>query len=955
MKSIIGFCFKALYSSSSPPTIHGFVNNFSIILLFFIASSLLSETVSAVDLRVGVSKNPPIAFMDSEGDAKGLAIDLLSHIASLENWNVTYVSCSWRDCLNNLNTGVNDIQVGMAFSEKRNEIYNFNNETVIANWGQVFTRSKGKINSFLELEGKTLLAIENSIHTRALQEMLKKFGVNSKFIEVDNYTILFARFGQGNADGGIVSRLFALQNSDKYGLNLSPLIFNPIEIRFAAIKGRHQEILVTIDNYMADLKADKQSVYYAALDRWFGGLHGTSVPSGIIWFLAIAVGLLALFFVTSTLFKIQVGVRTRELKKEITERKQTEAELQESVGRYRDLVEGSLEGILLHKDFKTVFANKALADILGFGSVDEIMELPSLFEFIHPQERERLAGYTKAIEAGKEAPSHFEVQAIGRDGSTIWLDTLQRVVTWKGQQAIQATVFDITQRKGAEEALRESEIRNRSILETARDAIISINEEGLIESFNQSSEQIFGYTAEEVIGRNVDILMRDDLRKHHQKGFERYHKTGVSNIIGKTIEVSGKRKDGSIIPLEMTIGEAKLIDKKRFTGVLRDITERKQMEMQFHHAQKLEAVGTLAGGIAHNFNNLLGIILGNITLMRAQMDRGNPHYEILSKIETKVLSGSELSKQLLGFARGGKYELKSVNLNTLILHISDMFGRAHKAIRIDKKLDAGLWNGNVDEGQIEQVLLNLLVNSWQAMPRGGEINIQSGNVNLDDDFVKPHQMQAGKFVKLSVTDTGMGMDKELQTRIFEPFFTTKEMTQGSGLGLASAYGIVKNHEGIITVESEPGKGTTFEIYLPATDEEPAKQEEASNKRRRGTGTILLVDDEEELISAGQLSLKMLGYDVLVANDGNRALEIFEKDKERVDLVILDMIMPGKGGGEVFDKLREMKPDVKVLLSSGYSLEGEAQEIMNRGCEGFIQKPFALDTLSLKLFEVLERK
>jgi CheY-like chemotaxis protein len=285
-----------------------------------------------------------------------------------------------------------------------------------------------------------------------------------------------------------------------------------------------------------------------------------------------------------------------------------------------------------------------------------------------------------------------------------------------------------------------------------------------------------------------------------------------------------------------------------------------------------------------------------------------------------------------------------------------MFSRTRKEITIHGKYEPGLWAVEVDQGQVEQALLNLYVNAWQAMRGGGDIYLQTENITLDEREVSPDAMKPGKYVKLSITDTGIGMDEATQQRIFEPFFTTKEVSGGAGLGLATVYGIVTNHGGSIHVYSEKGHGTTFSIYLPASEKEMVEEKKLPILPKdyfKGTETVLLVDDEAMVLEVGKKYLKKLGYNVQAATSGNEAIEIYERNKDKIDLVILDMIMPGMGGEKTFERLREMNPDVKVLLSSGYSINGKAAEILKRGCNDFIQKPFKLIDLSHKIRSILD--
>ena len=386
--------------------------------------------------------------------------------------------------------------------------------------------------------------------------------------------------------------------------------------------------------------------------------------------------------------------------------------------------------------------------------------------------------------------------------------------------------------------------------------------------------------------------------------------------------------------------------------VLNDLTERRRMEAQFLQAQKMEAIGTLAGGIAHDFNNLLMVIQGNASLMLLDIDPSHAHYEMLSTIVRQVQSGSKLTNQLLGYARKGKYEVRPFQLNQLVEETSKTFGRTRREITIHRELSSNLFPIEGDLGQIEQILINLFVNAADAMPEGGNIFLTTVNIPHADMKGKLYNPKPGDYVLLTVTDTGVGMDPKTVERIFEPFFTTKELGRGTGLGLASVYGIVKGHGGYVDVESEKGRGTTFKIYLPASKREVYETIEPSDRISKGTETILLIDDEKKILEVAGKLLKAMGYHVLTAEEGREAIEVYKKHGETVDLVLLDIIMPNMKGGEVFDRLKEINPEIKVLLSSGYSIDGEATKILERGAKGFIQKPFDMERLSGSIRTIL---
>ena len=341
----------------------------------------------------------------------------------------------------------------------------------------------------------------------------------------------------------------------------------------------------------------------------------------------------------------------------------------------------------------------------------------------------------------------------------------------------------------------------------------------------------------------------------------------------------------------------------------------------------MEAIGTLAGGIAHDFNNLLTGIQGNVSLMLMDINFTHPYFKRLRNIEKQVQRGAKLTSHLLGYARKGKYEIKPIDLNQLLERTCETFGRTRKQIAIHRELSGHLFTIEADSGQMEQVLFNLFINAADAMPRGGDLFLKTVNVTNENMRGKLYEPEPGDYVLLTVTDTGAGMDKDTIGRIFDPFFTTKEIGQGTGLGLASAYGIIKGHGGYIDVESKKGHGTTFLIYLPASEKEAQKVVKTAEKDIGGKETILLVDDEAFILEVSRDMLEAKGYRVLLAGDGKEGIAVYKKNRDEIDIVILDMVMPYMGGGEIYDRLKEINPDIKVLLASGFSIGGEATEIL----------------------------
>jgi two-component system cell cycle sensor histidine kinase/response regulator CckA len=511
----------------------------------------------------------------------------------------------------------------------------------------------------------------------------------------------------------------------------------------------------------------------------------------------------------------------------------------------------------------------------------------------------------------------------------------------------------IIELKQAGTALRKSEERFRETADLLPSMICEIDTNRLLTYMNRAGFEILGYSQEE-----LDAGM-DEANLFHPDDREKWVRRAEQIFQGKRLEATEYRiltKDGSEIAT--LVNSAPMYKNGKAVGIrsnLVDMTKTKQLHAQLEQAQKMEAIGTLAGGIAHDFNNLLMGIQGNVSLMFFNMDSSHEYYERLKNIEKQVQSGARLTSHLLGYARKGRYEVKPIDLNQLVEETSDTFGRTRKQIAIHQEVADDLFAIEADPGQIEQVLLNLFVNASDAMPGSGDLFLKTMNATHRDMTGKLYKPKRGDYVVLTVTDTGMGMDKETMGRIFDPFFTTKEMGRGTGLGLASAYGIIKAHGGYIDVESVKEQGTTFTIYLPASEKEVQKTIEAADKTIKGTGTALLVDDEEVILEVSRDLLVTVGYRVLTAGDGKEAIEVYRKRQDQIDIIILDMVMPNMGGGEAYDRIKEINPDVKVLLSSGYSIDGEATEILERGCNGFIQKPFRMNELAEKIGEILEKK
>ena len=592
------------------------------------------------------------------------------------------------------------------------------------------------------------------------------------------------------------------------------------------------------------------------------------------------------------------------------------------------------------------YANDSFLKFWGYKNVQEVLGRPS-FDFWH--EREAAKAVARALH--KTGGWVGELVAKRKDGSLFDAQLSAHMVTDKAGKPIcrMASFQDMTERKQAEAALRESELKFRSLFDLSPQpvALTDLNT-GILVDANQRFCEVTQYTRENLLGNTVTDL---GLWSEEERGKFVADLTNTGEING--INVHLKAKDGTILDVLLFAKTIQLGGKSLIFSTFIDFARQRRLEARLHYAQRMEALGTLAGGTAHNFNNLLMGIQGNASLMLLDTPPGNPHYERLLNIEQQVESGSKLAKQLLGYAREGRYEIKPIDLNRLIKETSGTFGATRKEIRVHLELAKDLYIVTGDQAQIEQALLNLYINAADAMPGGGDLFIKTANVTSPLTEDRHLDQKPGEYVLLSVSDTGIGMDKKTMERVFDPFFTTKDMSKGTGLGLASVYGIIRNHDGTINVYSEKGEGTTFVISVPASRHQALKEGIESTGVTPGKGNILLVDDEEMILSVASQMLEKLGYHVLKARSGEEAIELYKANKDTIDLVILDMIMPGVGGGKTCDTIKGINPSIKILLSSGYSLENQATEIRGSTWDGFIQKPFKMNRLSQKIREILD--
>ncbi len=637
----------------------------------------------------------------------------------------------------------------------------------------------------------------------------------------------------------------------------------------------------------------------------------------------------------------------------ITDRKLAQDALRESEERFRLLFEQCPLGMTMTGlDSRFMMANPHLCKMVGY--TESELTAMTFKDITHPDD----------IAAGVQAVSDLvngvildyegEKRYIKKDGQSIWINLVVAPVRDKSGKVLHflSMMQDISERKRAE----AERLRLVAAIEHAAETIEITDEHGTVLYVNPAFERTSGYSRDQAIGKTSSTLE------------EGRHEAGSPQHVWETISTGrvwaghlvNKRKDGTLFEEEATISPIKDGTGRigSYVVVKRDVTNEVLLQKQLLESQKMEAVGTLAGGIAHDFNNLLQVINGYAEVALFGLKEGQPGHSEFHEIKKAARTAAELTQGLLTFSRRVESKLRPVSLNQELEQVAKMLARTlPKMITIRMHLSEPLDTVNADPSQLQQVIVNLAVNARDAMPDGGTLVLETRNVLLDDEYCKTHLgSQPGRYVLLSVSDTGKGIDRTLKRHIFDPFFTTKEVGKGTGLGLAIAYGVVKSHGGSINCYSEPGSGTTFKIYLPSVASEQDQDPPAEAALLPGgTETILVVDDEESVRRLAETTLSMFGYSVLTATNGREGLEVFVREGPHIDLVILDLIMPEMGGIDCLREIKRIAPSTKVLIASGYAANGHIERALEQGAHASVRKPYETKQLLGLVRKVLDEE
>jgi PAS domain S-box-containing protein len=802
------------------------VNKYLILVIALFQIVPIPSADAARIVRVGLCNNKPLVFIDEAGETRGIFVDLLEHIAAKEKWELIYVPGSWSECLDRLEYGDIDLLAAIAYSHERAKKFDYTYETVITNWAQVYVKRSSEIKSLLDLDTKKIATKMDDIHLFAIRDLTSKFNMKCRILEADAYDTVLELIENNRVQAGVVNRLFGVENKANYLVQETPIMFNPIEVRYAAPKSLSVDLLSTIDIHLRKMQTEKDPFYTQTMNRWLLSQSAWDLPEWVKY-TAAGIGFMLFMFAAMNLtLRGKVNKRTKAL---FTANKQLNEEI-----RIRQRAEEEL------RKYATIVAS----------STDHMAMIDLSYTY----------------------------QAIN-------------------------------------------------------DAALT--------AINKRREEVLGSKCREIIGDVYDWeLFRQRLDRAFSGQVAKYRAWMDFPIIGRRyvdmVYTPYTHTDNSIAGCVVNS---------------RDITERYELELKLENAQKMEFMGTIAGGVAHDLNNILSAIVSYPELLLMQLPKDSPLAESINMIRKSGEKAAVIVQDLLTLARRGVANKQAVNLNEIItLFLNSPECRKiqshHPNVYIRTALAARLNNVSGSSVHLSKTVMNLVSNAAEAMPDGGQITIKTRNLDVDDPFYGAPDFLQGEFLLLEITDTGMGICKQDRQRIFEPFYTKKLMGRsGTGLGLAVVWGTVIDHHGHIEVDSDGKNGSIFRLYFPVSHEKIESITKIKNiQKYKGNGdSVLIVDDIEEQRVIASKILSELGYRVSTVSSGEDAISFLRENK--MDLVILDMLMPpGIDGLDTYQKILRINPTQKAIIASGFAQSDRVKEAIDLGVGQCIKKPYTISEI-----------
>jgi PAS domain S-box-containing protein len=896
-------------------------------------------------IRVGLYNFSPLVFADEHGKPRGLFVDILEHVAAREKWQIIYVPGAWQEGMERLLDGSIDLLVCIGYSPERARILDFPVNHVVLDWGQVFLKRHSGIKTVMDLEGKTISALKGSIYLAGFRTLLEQFQIKARIIERAELAEVFRDIRSGVADAGISANLSGAFFGNEFNMERSSIVFAPVNLGFAVKKGMNGDVVAALDRSLARLKEDKNSFYYRKLAEWLPG-NNHYVPAAFWWGVWILTAILVLVVLFAALLNRQVRVKTGELAESCQELSRQKLLMNYVINGTTDAVfvkDCAGRYLLVNQEVSREYATPVEAII----NHDDTCFFP-------PDEAELLMSGDQKIMSEGETVTQLEYLTTV-DGKRVFQATKGPVRDNQGKVVgLFGISRDITEWKRAEEELATSNWRLQLATDSARLGIWDWDVEQDLLAWDDRMHELYGVARDKSPGYFDSWLQ--SLHPDDRQGALQVFKRAIAGEIEYADEFRVLHPDGTVRYL-VTNGvvlwdnAGKVV---RMIGINRDITDQRVMESRLANAQKMEAIGRLAGGIAHDFNNKLSIILGYAEMTKAELSPEEMLWQNLDEISRAAMLSRDITRQLLSFSRQDHVAPRVVDLNKVLLDGQNSLSRLiGEEITILLEFGENLWHTWIDPAQLDQIIMNLAVNSRDSMPNGGKLAVTTANVTVDAAWCRNNlDAHPGDYVQLLFRDTGTGMSSSTIKHIFEPFYTTKDVGKGTGLGLATVFGIVTQNNGFIEVESEHGAGTTFRVFLPRHTGEPLITAAPANSKELIRKTVLLVEDDEQVRKMTALMLNRIGCEVIPVSIPQQAVDLSEDQTIHLDMVLSDVIMPGMSGKEMVDRIIAVRPEIKVLFMSGYSAEVVTGKGILDDDRNFIRKPFDVNALRAGLKKLL---
>lgn len=976
---------------------------FSLLLLMIILiaanSVVCAEQVPQQKIRIAAFNFYPTLFQAKDGSVKGFYVDFLDEIAKREGWEIEYIYGNWTDGLTRIKTGEVDVLTNVAFTNDRAAFLDYGKEPLLTVWAELYVHMDSTIDSIMGVNGKKIALMKGDFNADNFKNLVGKFGILCQYVEYGNFEEVFKAIASKQVDGGVVNNTFGSAKYREYDIKPSGVIFNPFDIFLAVAKGKNSNVLNTLDRYLVEWRKSESSPYHQARKRWSHGTASTIRVTNPWVKKAIAISVAGLFVALAFIFMLRVQVRrkTFEIRSQLEERKKIEEALifinESGAKKLGDELLGTLTSYLGRAlDVEYAFVSQLLPGynrVRTRGLFANGARVNDIEYDLQGTPCENVVGKNFCLyprDVTKSFPSDLLLAEMGAEAyaaSPLWDSRgvamgLLGIISKKPieNRKLVETMIQLV----ATRAAQELEAMNRlDELSQSRKLLVNLTNQvpGVVYQYRLYADgrSAFPYASQGM--NDIYEVTPEEVQEDADPVFGRLHPDDYDHV-ASAIQESARTLETFycefrvILPRQGLRWRWSQAQPERMPdggtlwhGIISDITDRKlaeeekdKLEGQLQQAQKMESVGRLAGGVAHDFNNLLTVITGYAHLGMLETDKTTPTHAKFEEILKAAEKSADLTRQLLAFARKQTIAPKALDLNETVENMFKMLRRLiGEDIHLACQPAINLWQVKIDPSQIDQILANLCVNARDAIADVGKITIETGNSTFDKEYCDANYgFIPGEYVLLAVSDDGCGMDKETMAHLFEPFFTTKCLGKGTGLGLATVYGIVKQNNGFINIYSEPSHGTTFKVYLPRHEGGGGSQpriEGSVKPLSRGQETILLVEDEPGIRHVTTILLETQGYKVFAASTPGEALKLAKEHADELHLLITDVVMPEMNGRDLVRNLLPICPNIKCLFMSGYTANVIAHNgVLDKGIN-FISKPFSLPDLSAKVREVLD--